>query len=224
MTSSATAATTLYKPVLARPSEWPAWYTALEKVAGDRDLGEAIDISNDDWLPLSRVTFSTFEDFLDRRYPLDTPRTAKAKRDLVDNATPQQMQSWRSFEAQKLREHKAFEKQETLIREIKEWIRSSTAATYANLAEPRNTALKDIVRKLHTLVSISTGEEVERAREAYRSVLRKPGKSLSPSKWLLQWQEAYSEAVRLNIDEIKGTLARTSSQLQGHMTPTGRAP
>lgn len=155
----------------------------------------------------NRRVLCNYEDFLDRRYSQTPPRTAEEKRNLVDNATTQQIQAWRSFEAQQLRDDKAFEKQGALIREIKEWIRASTAATYANLAEPENTTLKDIVKKLHTLVSISTEEEVERAREAYRSALRKPGKSLSPAKWLLQWQEAYSEAVRLGIDEIKGTLA-----------------
>ncbi|KAK3364917.1 hypothetical protein B0T24DRAFT_670433 [Lasiosphaeria ovina] len=149
MASSITAATTLYKPVLARPSEWTAWYTTLKKVAGDRDLGGAVDINNDNWTPLTK------------------------------------MQAWPSFEARQLLDNKAYKEQRALIREVREWIRTSTAATYANLAEPEDATLKIIVKKLHTL---------------------KPGKSLSPAKWLLQWQEAYSEAVRLDIDEIKGTL------------------
>lgn len=207
MASSAAAATAAYKPVLTRPSEWPAWYTALKKVAGDRDLGGAVDINNDNWTPLTKVIINDYEDFLDHRYPQAIPRTAEEKRDLVDNATPQQMQAWRSFEARQLLDNKAYKEQRALIREVKEWIRTSTAAAYANLAEPEDATLKTIVKKLHTLVSISTEEEVERAREAYRAVLKKPGKSLSPAKWLLQWQEAYSEAVRLDIDKIKGTLA-----------------
>ncbi|KAK0728260.1 hypothetical protein B0T26DRAFT_869368 [Lasiosphaeria miniovina] len=150
MASSATAtnATTLYKPVLTRPSEWPAWYTALKKVAGDRGLSEAVDIKNTNWLPLPKTVFFSYQDFLDHRYPQATPRTNEEKRGLVDNATTQQMQAWR------------------------------TAATYADVAKPEDTTLKDIIKKLHTLVLISTGEE-----------------------------EAYSEAVRLDINEIKGTLA-----------------
>ncbi|KAK3369510.1 heterokaryon incompatibility protein-domain-containing protein [Lasiosphaeria ovina] len=207
MASSATAATTFYKPVLTRPSEWPAWYTALKKVAGDRDLGGAVDINNDNWTPLTKVIISDYEDFLDHRYPQATRRTDEEKRGLADNATAQQMQAWRSFEARQLLDYKAYKEQRALIREVKEWIRTSTAATYANPAEPEDATLKAIVKKLHSLVSISTEVEVERARQAYRAVLKKPNKSISPAKWLLQWQKAYSEAVRLDICEIEGTLA-----------------
>ncbi|KAK3374286.1 hypothetical protein B0T24DRAFT_704599 [Lasiosphaeria ovina] len=207
MPSTTASSTTAYKPTLTRPSDWPAWYSALTKVANDRRPSEAVDINNNSWLPLPEVILDTFEDFLDARYPQVTPRTDEEKRDLLDNATTQQMQIWRSFEAKQLRDVKDVEKQQDKICEVKEWIRSSTAATFANLAELKDSTLQDIVRNLHALVSISTAEEVERARENYRAILKKPGKSLSPSMWLLQWQEAYNEAARLDVQEIKGALA-----------------
>ncbi|KAK0706404.1 hypothetical protein B0T26DRAFT_806186 [Lasiosphaeria miniovina] len=101
--------TTAYKPTLTRPSDWPAWYNSLKKVANDRELLDTVDINNNDWLPLIK-----------------------------------QMQSWRSFESER-REKKSYEREIDLVREVKEWIRTNTAATYMNLAESDRATLKDIV-------------------------------------------------------------------------------
>ncbi|KAK0706757.1 hypothetical protein B0T26DRAFT_756217 [Lasiosphaeria miniovina] len=122
--AAATTATTLYKPVLTRLSEWLAWYAALKKVDGDRKLGEAVDINNTTWLPLPELIF----------YDLNT------------------------------------------------------SSIIANL-KPHLASLKksDIVRKLHTLVSMSKGEEVERAREAYTCPYRPDAAFHKPEKcWALQ--------------------------------------
>ncbi|KAK0701931.1 hypothetical protein B0T26DRAFT_757903 [Lasiosphaeria miniovina] len=146
------ATTTAYNPILTRPSDWPAWYNSLKRVANDRELLDAVDINNDG-LPPPKVLPYSFEDFLGRRYPQATPRTAIELRDLADNATIQQMQSWRSFESEQREKKNSYEREIDLVREVKEWIRTNTAATYMNLAESDRATLKDIIRKLHSLAA-----------------------------------------------------------------------